>query len=299
MAYPIELATIDGKGKGFIASHDIQSGEKILCCAPLVHCPRVNPSNTSQLITCSGCLSTTKLTLCSICQVASHCPNCATDPYQTAIHQEECSVLSNLRLQKQDLESYLEIRILVRLLGILRLSKTSQLPEINASLLAGPDDDVIVDDVDILKDMMSGVHGGSDGEMSTEQYQNCMNSAKATKYLIESRNRRNIEYYVQLLGNFQLNNFECMLHQGNGSGNSSLGQGVYPTAAVFNHSCDPNVRNECDDSGCLSFYTTRNCVKGEELCFPYVDSGMSRSERMKKLRERYGFDCCCERCGDL
>lgn len=40
----------------------------------------------------------------------------------------------------------------------------------------------------------------------------------------------------------------------------------------------------------------RNISKGEELTFSYVDPLNLSADRQKQLKERFHFDCSCERC---
>eukprot|EP01065_Artemidia_motanka_P008151 TRINITY_DN14081_c0_g1_i2.p1 TRINITY_DN14081_c0_g1~~TRINITY_DN14081_c0_g1_i2.p1 ORF type:complete len:380 (+),score=99.51 TRINITY_DN14081_c0_g1_i2:464-1603(+) len=75
----------------------------------------------------------------------------------------------------------------------------------------------------------------------------------------------------------------------------SLGEAVYPRAAVFNHSCAPNAT--------AAFRGTRLCVHalrkiacGEEVCITYCFVGQARAVRRRELKEGHFFDCLCERC---
>ena len=47
-----------------------------------------------------------------------------------------------------------------------------------------------------------------------------------------------------------------------------------------------------------SLFARRDIEKGEEITVGYLDTGMCREDRQKKLREAYLFDCKCERCED-
>ena len=72
------------------------------------------------------------------------------------------------------------------------------------------------------------------------------------------------------------------------------GAGLWPRAALLNHSCAPN----CDWSVAgemLSVRTQRPVAAGEELCHCYVDVQGTRAARGEALRAR-GFACACDRC---
>ena len=77
---------------------------------------------------------------------------------------------------------------------------------------------------------------------------------------------------------------------------------VYPEAALFNHSCMPNVgRLQCggkDGGGVVSarFVALRDIAVGEELCISYCSPGGSTAQRQGKLRAEYGFSCQCALC---
>lgn len=73
--------------------------------------------------------------------------------------------------------------------------------------------------------------------------------------------------------------------------------------AMFNHSCLPNVtfiprRDANTDTNTMYFITTRNVLRGEELCDHYVDLEASKAKRQKRLLNQYGFVCKCVRCVD-
>ncbi|KAJ8503091.1 hypothetical protein ONZ45_g11159 [Pleurotus djamor] len=74
-----------------------------------------------------------------------------------------------------------------------------------------------------------------------------------------------------------------------------LGFGMYPEASYFNHSCKPNVR-KVRRGRVMEFWTTRAIQTGQELCTNYIDVAASVEERRTELRDKWYFDCGCERC---
>jgi len=63
----------------------------------------------------------------------------------------------------------------------------------------------------------------------------------------------------------------------------------------MNHSCHPNVtyfkfRNY------MIFKTTRPVSMDSEILDSYIDSSLPRDERQSILKQRYGFQCGCEKC---
>jgi len=80
---------------------------------------------------------------------------------------------------------------------------------------------------------------------------------------------------------------------------AEAGIGIYPTAALFNHSCDPNAD--------LNFYNNRLIIRatrtiepGEEITIDYglVFYKDPKSKRRCLLGYRYCFDCRCIACKD-
>jgi len=102
------------------------------------------------------------------------------------------------------------------------------------------------------------------------------------------------------LNAFKKNNFGIVdsLH-------SPFGEGVYPCAALLNHSCAPNciLRYEFGRKvgskfqlPILQIVACRNIVKGEELTHSYVDLALPTVERRARLIGTHGFECKCIRC---
>ena len=105
------------------------------------------------------------------------------------------------------------------------------------------------------------------------------------------------------LNAFQKNNFGIVnnLH-------SPIGEGVYPCAALLNHSCNPNciLRYKLGVQYCegqqkyhqpiLQIIACRDIDIGEELCHSYVDLALCTEERQNRLLDTHGFVCACKRC---
>ncbi|KAL7539544.1 hypothetical protein ACHAXR_010804 [Thalassiosira sp. AJA248-18] len=100
---------------------------------------------------------------------------------------------------------------------------------------------------------------------------------------------------------FQKNNFGIV-----NSLFSPVGEGVYPCAALLNHSCSPNCilrykLGVANNSGghyppILQIIACRDIVLGEELCHSYVDLALCTEERQGRLLGTHGFVCECIRC---
>ena len=71
---------------------------------------------------------------------------------------------------------------------------------------------------------------------------------------------------------------------------------IFFIATKINHSCDPNCTYYNSDNNCMMFETMRDIDSEEELFDSYIDFTISKEERQKLLKEKYGFDCGCNKC---
>ncbi|KAH8647641.1 hypothetical protein BX600DRAFT_442999 [Xylariales sp. PMI_506] len=78
------------------------------------------------------------------------------------------------------------------------------------------------------------------------------------------------------------------------------GGGIYPTAAMFNHACCPNVTHRLDDLGHRIFQANRDIQPGEECCITYFDlvEYMDATSRRDEVSKSWSFRCQCQRCMD-
>ncbi|KAF0690412.1 Aste57867_18144 [Aphanomyces stellatus] len=74
--------------------------------------------------------------------------------------------------------------------------------------------------------------------------------------------------------------------------------GLFPLAALLNHSCAPNCIWAHGGDGRMEVRTTRFVPAGDELCFSYIDTHVPRVSRQATLRATKHFDCRCRRCAD-
>ena len=74
-----------------------------------------------------------------------------------------------------------------------------------------------------------------------------------------------------------------------------LGSGLYPEAALLNHSCSPNCVLSFVGSK-IQVHTIAQVQAQAELFISYTELYALRSERQSALRDAKGFDCICSRC---
>uniref|UniRef100_A0A6C0I6N8 SET domain-containing protein n=1 Tax=viral metagenome TaxID=1070528 RepID=A0A6C0I6N8_9ZZZZ len=67
-------------------------------------------------------------------------------------------------------------------------------------------------------------------------------------------------------------------------------------SAKINHSCEPNCIYYKSNDNCMIIETIREINYEEELFIPYIDFTAPKEDRQKLLKDKYGFDCSCEKC---
>jgi hypothetical protein len=88
--------------------------------------------------------------------------------------------------------------------------------------------------------------------------------------------------------------------EGEGVETISSGVGLYPHAAVFNHSCIPNCQCFFDNYSNLLITTIAPVKKGQELTIGYVDlpyysdSSLRREACKAEIWSQFRFDCDCK-----
>lgn len=88
------------------------------------------------------------------------------------------------------------------------------------------------------------------------------------------------------------------IRSGSTDGEEYMGYGIYPSASYFNHSCNPNI-SKCRRGRTWEFKTARKVEKGEECCISYLggdEKHLRVSQRRKRLKEVWQFDCACTLC---
>jgi len=73
------------------------------------------------------------------------------------------------------------------------------------------------------------------------------------------------------------------------------GRVLYVSASFFNHSCWPNsaMKTSLAEGQVVAI---SHIGAGEEICLSYIDTDLPRSERQKRLKQMFFFDCGCPRC---
>lgn len=75
-----------------------------------------------------------------------------------------------------------------------------------------------------------------------------------------------------------------------------IGQGLYASAALLNHSCLPNANWSVDGEGRLCVRAVRPIEAGEEVTVAYVDPTLPYHARQQALQDHFFFACRCLQC---
>ena len=72
---------------------------------------------------------------------------------------------------------------------------------------------------------------------------------------------------------------------------------IFPRISMFNHSCEPNIRNSFDKDT-LTVYAVKDIEEGGEIFNSYGPNCrlMPKNDRKMALKEQYFFNCNCDKC---
>lgn len=71
--------------------------------------------------------------------------------------------------------------------------------------------------------------------------------------------------------------------------------GIYPLAAILNHSCSANaVRSYAGEI--MVVHASKTILAGSEIVWSYIPPTTEFTKRRRTLKNRHGFVCVCERC---
>nr|XP_018912150.1 PREDICTED: protein msta-like isoform X2 [Bemisia tabaci] len=253
-------------GRGVFAGRAFRAHEAVLCDAPLVVGPRTYERCPVVCVECGrwgpsgACPKGCLLPLCS---------GCAAAP-SPARHRGECEYIRQLGPRGAANERY--SRLLYKAVTPIRcLALRAEQRELVRRLQSN-DEPRHSFEVDILK--------------------------KSVEKQIEPEDEAFMRLCCQVM---DVNAFETVaLHEDSRKGanyESSL-RGLYPLAAIMNHSCSPNIRIGFDDRQRMVARATRSIECGEEITTSYSLLLWGTSTRRSHLLDTKHFLCSCFRCLD-
>jgi hypothetical protein len=227
---------------------------------------------------CSYCLSTpSKLYRCSSCKSVHYCGrDCQKTDF--AQHKFECQYLQHHGGVTSDQDE--ELCLLLRTFGALQKIKKQR----NCRECEGTDGNGI-------GTIQCGFNHWD--AMAQASHQVEQPSPLDTIQTVSKYTKWPCDDIRKALRIFQANNFGILnsLHE-------TIGQGVYPHAALLNHSCDPNCLLRFNSTA-LEIVALRDIEKDEELTHSYVDLVQDTATRREHLQHLHGFVCDCTRCQGL
>lgn len=258
------------------AAQDYQPGDVIMTSVPIGHIlsPELRGKN------CDYCLQpSSNLRSCQKCHYFSYCsPSCETEDWEK-FHQYECPLYGGTHLltaiTKLDSEDIKFLQVILRI--YLRVKANPQLGEEQLPL---PDETTRS-----YSDMMTHLEDYYQDKNRTRYF--AVMSSLLSPFLPDL----DVEFLRAVYLKFVINAFGIIDNYIN-----VVGDGQYVEASICNHSCRPNT-SPIFESFRMEIRAMTTIKKGEEIFISYdADLTKPQKDRRKDLRERYYFDCCCQRC---
>ncbi|KAM9821232.1 histone-lysine N-methyltransferase SMYD1a [Neosynchiropus ocellatus] len=263
------------KGRGLRATKELNAGDVVFAEASFSAV--VFDSLASQV--CHSCFRRQpNLHRCGQCKFAHYCDRtCQTACWNE--HKQECGAIR--KIGKVPSESVrLAARVLWRVHKDTGIVTDTQL--VSVDQLEDHVADLAEDD---LKKLQTDVHSFQE-------------------YWSYGRKRHTTDYISHIFGIIKCNGFTLSDQRGL----QAVGVGLFPNLCLVNHDCWPNctvILNHGNQSALNSALHSQRRIElralekvseGEELTVSYVDFLSLSSDRQRKLKEHFHFDCTCQHC---
>ncbi|XP_078261926.1 N-lysine methyltransferase SMYD2-like isoform X2 [Rhinoraja longicauda] len=253
----------EGKGRGLQTSKDLQVGELLFTCPAYTHVLTINERGNQ----CELCFTRKEdLAKCGRCKLAFYC-NVTCQKTDWPMHKLECSSLSKFG---QDWNPSETVRLVARI-----LVKQKMHPEKTPSeeLLTVDEFESHLDKLDnekreLIESDIAALH---------HFY---------SKHLDFPDQATLIELFAKVNCNgFTIEDEEL----------SHLGSAIFPSVALMNHSCCPNVIVTYRGTT-AEVRAVKRIGPGEEIFTSYIDLLYPTEDRQDRLRDSYFFTCDCREC---
>ncbi|KAH3744711.1 histone-lysine N-methyltransferase ASHR1 [Pelomyxa schiedti] len=253
------------KGRAAVATRPIGRGDVVLRCAPYAAVVRERRRTT----TCQGCWRQQECRRCSACKWAYFCSQKCQEK-MWAFHKYECARLAALPVQKRPPDTVI---LCYRLLCRRKLEMQGVIPAVPS---------LSWDDVATLKPNV-------DPNDSSRSERYMAMSVMAYEFLGEDL-RVPASELVQILAKLETNAFNI-----SNDDFQPIGVGLYPLAAIINHSCKPNCVTVFEGDT-VFVRAIEPITAGTELTVTYIELGATVQQRREELMNNFAFLCKCDQC---
>lgn len=221
---------------------------------------------------CFGCLrASDKLLRCGSCHVIFFCSkNCQVTDWKS-YHKRECKFVPNLVDHFRDDPDCIDDVLLLSRALIEQPNEKSCRYVNGSAIICG-------------EDHIRSLSLGNNGKMYAD------NTIRVIQQ-VSLLSKKPISDIAKLYTQFKCNNFgilDDLL--------KCYAAGVFPAAALLNHSCDPNCVLQFNENNSLRIIAVKEIAIDEEITHSYTDLSLPTEGRRNKLRSVYGFECQCCRC---
>lgn len=273
------------RGRFIKSNATLPKGTEIITSQPLGTVALPQTLNES----CNYCFrkqTSPPLQRCSQCKKAYFCDMACFKNAWLSYHQYVCKA----NITSRDAEDDMDLEMLERVaLNIARYKKrqaTNQQQQSNA-VVGG---DSSEESVEITMQAFFSLVGHDSLQQRHVKEKYTLLASEALKKPFIQQTGLKLDELVHYLNVFKSNNFAI-----NDADMFAIGEGTFPIAALFNHSCRPNAV-VMFEGALASIHAIEDIELDTEITISYVDAAHSRNYRQKSLQEKYFFNCTCERC---
>ncbi|KAI9480362.1 MAG: hypothetical protein EXX96DRAFT_177910 [Benjaminiella poitrasii] len=218
---------------------------------------------------------------CSQCKKAYFCDMACFKNAWLSYHQYVCN---KSRQAHRYAEDDMDLEMLERVaLNVMRYRKRTQ-----KETIQDPTDETVEVTMEAFFSLMG--HDQLQPRVIRERHQTLASEALKKPFLQQTG--LTVDELVHYLNVFKSNNFSI-----DDMDLFAVGEGTYPIAALFNHSCRPNAV-VMFEGALASIHAIEDIEADTEITISYVDAAHSRMYRQNALREKYFFNCQCDRCSE-
>jgi hypothetical protein len=203
-------------------------------------------------------------------------------------HQYVCKANTTSRDAEDDMDLEMLERVALNIARYRKRQKTNQQQQSN--VVVGRGGDSSEESVEITMQAFFSLVGHDNLQQRHVKEKYTLLASEALKKPFIQQTGLKLDELVHYLNVFKSNNFAI-----NDADMFAIGEGTFPIAALFNHSCRPNAV-VMFEGALASIHAIEDIEPNTEITISYVDAAHSRSYRQKSLQEKYFFNCTCERC---